>query len=91
MGPFDRRRDRRVGDRPQRRHRLHRGERQVVAGDRLCARPRVLRDLARQLAGIDRLPAMLGAEELPRHLGPDPRPISRRRPSASAGRPAAVC
>ena len=38
MGPFDRRRHRRFGDRPQRRHRLHRRERQVETGD--CLRPR---------------------------------------------------
>jgi hypothetical protein len=37
MGPFDRRRHRRFGDRPQRRHRLHRRERQVETGD--CLRP----------------------------------------------------
>jgi hypothetical protein len=35
MGPFDRRRHRRFGDRPQRRHRLHRRKRQVETGDRL--------------------------------------------------------
>ena len=78
VGPFDHRRHRRFGDRPQRRHRLHRGERQVVAGDRLGPRPGVLRDLSRQLPGIHRLPAMLGHEELPRHLGPHPRPIRSR-------------
>ena len=35
MGPFDHRRHRRFGDRPQRRDRLHRRERQVETGDRL--------------------------------------------------------
>jgi hypothetical protein len=37
MGPFDRHRHRRFSDRPQRRHRLHRRERQVETGD--CLRP----------------------------------------------------
>ena len=78
MGPFDHRRHRRVGDRPQRRHRLHRRERQVVAGDRLCPRPRVFRDLPGQLPRIHRRPAVLGDEELAGHLGPHPRPVSRR-------------
>ena len=36
--PLDLRRDVRVGDRPQRRHRLDRGEGQVVAGHRLGPR-----------------------------------------------------
>ena len=78
MGPFDHSRHRRIGDRPQGRHRLHRRERQVIPGNRLCSWPRVFRDLPRQLPGIDRLPAMLGEEELPGHLGPHPRPVSGR-------------
>ena len=78
MGLFDHSRHRRFGDRPQGRDRLHRGERQVVAGNRLGPRPRVFRDLSRQLPRIDRLPAMLGPEELAGHLGPHPRPISSR-------------
>ena len=36
MRPLNLRRDVRVGDRPQRRHRLHRGEGQVIAGNRLA-------------------------------------------------------
>ena len=61
----------------KRRHRLHRGEGQVIAGDRLGPRPRLLGDRGGDLAGIDRIAAMLGSEELPRHLGADPRPICR--------------
>jgi hypothetical protein len=88
MGPFDHRRHRRVGDRPQGRHRLHRGERQVIPGDRLRARPRVFRDLPRQFPGINRLPAMLGPEKLTGHLGLHPGPISSRlrRAHGQAGR-----
>ena len=88
MGPFDHSRHRRISDRPQRRDRLHRGERQVITGHRLCPRPRVFRDLSRQLPGIHRLPAMLGQEELAGHLGPHPRPISSRQRSVGgqAGR-----
>ncbi len=37
MGPFDRHPYRRFGDRPQRRHRLHRRKRQVETGDCLSA------------------------------------------------------
>ena len=69
--PFDLRGDVRVGDRPQRRHRLDRGEGQVIAGDRLGARTRLLRDGGGDLAGIDRSRPCSAAEELPRHLGPD--------------------
>ena len=78
MGPFDDRRDGRVGDRPQRRHRLHRGEGQVVAGNRLGPRPGVFGDLPGQLPRIHRLPAMLRGEELACHLGADPGPVRRR-------------
>jgi hypothetical protein len=75
MGAFDDGRHRRIGHRPQGRHRLHRRERQVEASHRLCSWSRVFRDLSRQLAGIDRLPAMRGQEELAGHLGPHPRPV----------------
>jgi hypothetical protein len=77
MGPFDRRSHSQVADRPQGRHRLHRRERQVITRDRVRAWPRVLRDLPRQLLGIDRLPAMRGEKELQGHLSPHPRPVSR--------------
>jgi hypothetical protein len=63
-----------VGHRPQRRDRLHRRERQVVAGDRLRAWSRVLRDLGCELLGVDRLAAVLRVKELFRHLCPDPGP-----------------
>ena len=78
MGLLDHRRHRRIGDRPQTRHRLHRGECQVIPGNSLCPRPRVFRDLSRQFPGIHRLPAMLGEEELPGHLGPYPGPVRGR-------------
>jgi hypothetical protein len=78
MGPFDHSRDRRFSDRPQGRDRLHRRERQVIACNRLGSWPRVFCDLSRQLPGIDCLPAMLGQEELPGHLGPHPCPICSR-------------
>ena len=88
MGPFDHRRHRRVSDRPQGRHRLHRGERQVVTRNRLRPWPGVFRDLPRQLPRVNRLPAMLGQEELAGHLGPHPRPIRgrQRRVGRQAGR-----
>ena len=79
MRPLDLRGDVRVGDRPQRRHRLDRGEGQVIAGNRLGARTRLLGDGGGDLAGIDRIAAMLGSEELPRHLGADLRPHRLRR------------
>jgi hypothetical protein len=75
---LDLRRDVRVGDRPQRRHRLDRGEGQVIAGNRLGARTRLLSDGGGDLAGIDRAAAMPLPEELPRHLGTDLRPQCRR-------------
>jgi hypothetical protein len=58
-----------VSDRPQRRHRLYGGERQVIAGDCLRSRPGVFSDLPGQLPGIKRLAAMLGDKELPGDLG----------------------
>jgi hypothetical protein len=75
---FDLRGDLRVGDRPQCRHRLDRGEGQVIAGNRLGVRTRLLSDGSGDLAGIDRIAAMLCSEELPRHLGTDLRPKRRR-------------
>jgi hypothetical protein len=72
--PLDRRHYGPLGDRPQRRDRLHRRERQVVAGDRLQVWSRILRDLGCELPGVHRVPAVLGTKELFRHLGPDPRP-----------------
>jgi hypothetical protein len=78
MGPFDHSRHRRVSDRPQGRDRLHRRERQVIPGNCLCPRPRVFRDLLRQLSGIHRLSAMLGPEKLTGYLGPHPCSIGSR-------------
>jgi hypothetical protein len=78
MRLLDLRGDVRVGDRPQARHRLNRGEGQVIAGNGLGARPRLLSDGPGDLAGIDRITAMLCSEELPRHLGTDLRPKCRR-------------
>ena len=78
MGPFDHSRHRRIGDRPQGRHRLHRRERQVVTRDRLGSRPRILGDLPSQFLRIDWLPAMLGQKEFTGHLSPHPGPVSRR-------------
>jgi hypothetical protein len=78
MGPFDHGCHGRVGHRPQGRDRLHRGERQVVTRHCLCPRPRVFRDLSRQLPSIDRVPAVLGPEKLTGYLGPHLRPICRR-------------
>jgi hypothetical protein len=69
--PLDLRGDVRVGARAQGRHRLDRGERQVIAGNRLGARTRLLSDSGGDLAGIDRIPAMLVSEELPRDLSAD--------------------
>jgi len=78
MRLFDDSRHRRVGDRPQGRHRLDGRKRQVVAGDRLGSWPRVLGDLPRQFPGIDRLAVMFGEEELPGNLCSHPRPVSCR-------------
>ena len=88
VGPVNHSRHRRIGDRPQRRHRLHRRKRQVIPSNGLRPRPRVLRDLSRQLPSINRLPAVLGPEKLAAHLGPHPRPISsrQRRARRQAGR-----
>jgi hypothetical protein len=75
---LDMRGDMWVGDRPQRRHRLDRGEGQVIAGNGLGARTRLLSDGGCDLTRIDRIAAMLCSEELPRHLGTDLRPKCRR-------------
>jgi hypothetical protein len=85
MGPFDHNRHRRISDCPQGGHRLHRRERQVITSHRLGSRPRVFRDLPSDLPGIHRFPAMLGTEELPGHLSPHLRPVSRR--DRGVGRP----
>jgi hypothetical protein len=75
---LDQRCDVRVGDRPQGRHRLDRGERQVIASHRLGTRTRLFSDGGGDLTGIDRIAAMLGSEELPRHLGAHTCPKCRR-------------
>ena len=75
---FDDRGDAWVGDGPQGRHALDGGKGEIVAGDRLGARPRLFGDLPGQLPRIDRLPAMLGAKELRRHLRAHPGPVRRR-------------
>jgi hypothetical protein len=77
MCPLDHSGHRRVGDRPQGGHRLHRRERHVITRNRLGSRPRLFRDLPRQLPRIDRLPTMLSDEEIPGHLSPHPGPVSR--------------
>jgi len=69
MRLFDLGRDGRLGERPQRRHALHRGEREVIAGDRGCLWAGVFGDHGGQFALILRRPAVLGGEELGRHLG----------------------
>jgi hypothetical protein len=75
MGPFNYSRHLRISDRPQRRHRLHRGEGQVISSRRLCPRPRAFRDLPSQLSGADRLSAILSKEELAGYLRPYLGPI----------------
>ena len=64
MRLFDHSRHCRISDRPQGRHRLHRGERHIITGNRLGPRPGVFRDPFRQLRGIDGFPAVLGLENL---------------------------
>ena len=75
VAPLDRRRGLRVSERPQRRHGLDRGERQVEPGDRGRLRPRQFRDQPGQFASVHGVAAELGPEELPTHLRPDPRPL----------------
>ena len=65
-------------DRPQRRHALDRRERQVVAGHRHWRRSRDPGQVAGELAGIQWVAAVFGAEPLVRQLGADPRPLRRR-------------
>ena len=72
---LDPRGQRRVGQGPQRADRLHRAERQVETGNRGRLRPRVLGDRGRQLAGIGRVAAVLGAEELRADLRADARAL----------------
>src|SRR5215211_133981 len=88
MGPFDHSRNRRFGDRPQSRHRLHRRERQVIAGDRLRPWARVLGYLPGQLSGVDSFASVFCTEELTGHVGPHPRAIrsSNWRVGRQAGR-----
>ena len=74
MGSFDRRRDRRFGDRPQRRDGLDGGERQVIAGDRIGPRSGQPRDDSGQFPRTIRVPAMLSSEVSGGHLGADPSP-----------------
>ena len=64
MREFDLRSEVRVGDRPQGRHRLDRGEGQVIADNGLSTRARPLSNGGDDLAGIDRIAAMLCSEEL---------------------------
>jgi hypothetical protein len=78
MSPFDHRRHRRIGDRPEGRNRLHRGERQVIPGNCVCPRAGVFRDLACEFPGVDWLPTMLGQEEFTGDLSPYPRPLASR-------------
>ena len=88
VGPFDLRGDVRRGDRPQGADRLHRGEGQVVPGDRGGPRPGQLGDRRRTARGRRGVPAVLGAEELGGDLGADPRPVLRPGPGSRAGAPA---
>ena len=76
VGLFDLRRNRRFGERPQRRDALHRGEGEVVAGDRGRLWAGVFSDRGGQFPGILRRPAVLGGEELARHLGTYPGPFA---------------
>jgi hypothetical protein len=66
--------DVRVGDRPQGRHRLDRGEGQVMARHGLGARPRLLGYGGGELASIDWIAAILSFEEFLRHLRAHLRP-----------------
>jgi len=78
VGAFDACRDVGWRDRPEGADGLHRREGEVVPGDRRRPRTRLPRDLRGQLADVSRGAAVLGQEELPSHLGPDPPPIIRR-------------
>ena len=74
---LDLRRDLGWGDRPQGADRLHRGEGQVVPGDRGRAGPGQLRDRTGQLPGVLGVAVVLGAEHLHGDLGADPGPVLR--------------
>jgi hypothetical protein len=65
------------------------GEGQVIASNGLGTRTRLLGDGGGDLAGIDRVAAMVVSEELARHLGADPRPKCSRGGivSQASGRP----
>ena len=63
------------GDRPQRRDAFDRGEGEVVAGDRGRLWAGVFGDRGGEFPRVLRWPAVLGGEELRRHLGAHPRPF----------------
>ena len=78
-------RDARVGQRPQRRDALDRGEGQVIAGDRRLAGPGRAGDVVGQLPRVVRLAPVVALEPLPAQLGADRAPAPRRGPQRSAG------
>ena len=63
------------GDRPQRRHALGGGERQVVAGHRGRARAGVPGDRCADLTGVGRVTAVLGPKQAAGNLGADAGPL----------------
>ena len=91
MGLLDPRRDRRVGERPQRRHRLHRGERQVVPPDRRRRRPGPAGQRRRQLQVTLRVTALLLPEPFRRQLAAQPGPYLRRQRRHGGAGPARCC
>ena len=66
------------GERPQRGDALHRGEGEVVAGDRGGLLPGRAGDEPGQLTRVRRGPAELGGEQLGGDFGADPGPLGRR-------------
>ena len=76
VGLFDLRRNGRFGERPQRRDAFDRGEGEVVAGDRGRLWAGVFGDRGGEFPRILRWPAVLGGEELGRHLGAHPGPFA---------------
>jgi len=66
------------GDRPERRHRLDRGEGEVEPGHRGGRRPGVAGDEGGQLTRVPRRPAVLPREHLPADVGADPGPLRGR-------------
>ena len=78
VGGFDLLGDRAGGDRPQRGHRLHRGEREVEPGHRRRLRPGHLGQEPGQLPGVRRGPAVPLGEHLGGQFGADPGPLLRR-------------